>query len=481
MWFLKFGCCGWCLVVDFENLWFLGKLWGGACKQVLIQTKSGQSCREFPKSNLIGCCGFIVYLCLENESTLETLTLHELNEYIRQVVILNFGQSMWVTCEISQLNLSRGHRYLELIQKDEQTEDIVARIGAVIWSRDYASLRRKHRDSLALVLAEANEVRLLVSVDFHERFGLKLMIKDVDLNYTMGQFAERRLQIIRRLEMEDLLDVNRSVPFSSAFQRIAVISSETAAGFADFRAHLAENEYGYDFRVHLFPAAMQGKQVVPEILTQLAIIKKRRKEFDVVIIIRGGGSKIDLSDFDSYELGKMIATYPLPVFTGIGHEIDESVVDMVSAKSFKTPTAVAGFLVRYNMETEQNVLMLEDHLVTLAQNILSEKKVELDNLIKFIPVLASSFTQRVEVEVEQLSLTLKRLFAQAIKNEENRLTHLLALIQTTRPENILRKGYSITYKNKEPILDLNKLEVGDEVETHVKDGKFRSKINKIIQ
>ncbi len=412
---------------------------------------------------------------------MESLTLYELNEYIRQVVVLNFGQSMWVTCEISQLNYSRGHRYLELIQKDEQTEDIVARIGAVIWSRDYASLRRKHREALDLVLADANEVRLMVSVDFHARYGLKLMIKDVDLNYTMGQFAERRLQIIKRLEAEELLDVNGMLPFPSAFQRIAVISSESAAGFADFRAHLAENEYGYDYRIHLFPAAMQGKQVVPEVLTQLAIIKKRRKEFDAVIIIRGGGSKIDLSDFDSYELGKMIATYPLPVFTGIGHEIDESVVDMVSAKSFKTPTAVAGFLVRHNMEAEQQIMMLEDYLVTLAQNILAAKKTELDNFSKFIPILASNVTHRAEVHLEQLALSLKRLFAQAVKNNENRLDHLVALIQTTRPENILRKGYSITYQDKKPVLGTKSLKVGDEVETHVKNGKFHSKISKILQ
>ena len=412
---------------------------------------------------------------------MESLTLYELNEYIRQVVILNFGQSMWVTCEISQLNYSRGHRYLELIQKDEETESIVARIGAVIWSRDFANLRRKHREALDLVLAEANEVRLLVTVDFHERFGLKLMIKDVDLNYTMGQFAERRLQIIKRLEAEELLDVNRTIPLPGAFQRIAVISSETAAGFADFRAHLAENEYGYDYRIHLFPAAMQGKQVVPEVLTQLAIIKKRRKEFDVVIIIRGGGSKIDLADFDSYELGKMIATYPLPVFTGIGHEIDESVIDMVSAKSFKTPTAVAGFLVRHNMEAEQQILLLEDHLVTLVQNILAEKNIELNNLSKFIPILASNITQRAGGYMEQMSLSLKRLFAQAIKNDEKKLEHLLALIQTTLPENILRKGYSITYKDKEPILDSKGLKIGDEVETHIKNGKFHSTINKIIQ
>lgn len=412
---------------------------------------------------------------------MESLTLYELNEYIRQVVILNFGQSMWVTCEISQLNVSRKHRYLELIQKDEETESIVARIGAVIWARDFASLRRKHRESLNLVLAEANEVRLLVSVEFHERFGMKLMIKDIDLNYTIGQFAERRLQIIRRLEAEELLDVNRGVLFPPAFQRIAVISSETAAGFADFRAHLVENEYGYDYRVHLFPAAMQGKQVVPEILTQLGIIKKRRKEFDVIIIIRGGGSKIDLSDFDSYELGKMIATYPLPVFTGIGHEIDESVVDMVSAKSFKTPTAVAGYLVRYNMETEQQILMLEDQAVTLAQNIIAEKNIELENLSKFIPILASNVTQRADAQLNQLTLTLKRLFAQAIKNDESRLDHLVALIQTTRPENILRKGYSITYKNKEPIIHTENLQIGDNIETHVKDGKFQSTINKILK
>ncbi len=412
---------------------------------------------------------------------MESLTLYELNEYIRQVVILNFGQSMWVTCEISQLNYSRGHRYLELIQKDSETETIIARIGAVIWSRDFSNLRRKHREALDLVLAEANQVRLQVTVDFHERYGLKLMIKDIDLNYTMGQFAERRLQIIRRLEAEELIDVNGELRLPSAIQRIAVISSETAAGFADFRAHLLENEYGYDYRVHLFPAAMQGKQVVPEVLTQLSIIKKRQKEFDVVVIIRGGGSKIDLSDFDSYELGKKIATFPLPVFTGIGHEIDESVVDLVSAKSFKTPTAVGGYLIRHNMETEQQILILEEETIRLAQNILADKNVALENLRKFIPVLAGTLTQKSAVHLEQMALMLKNLFAQAIKDNDNRLEHLLALIQTTLPENILKKGYSITYLDKRPVKQTQALQVGDIVETHVENGVFQSKINKIIK
>jgi len=410
---------------------------------------------------------------------LESLTLYELNEYIRQVVILNFGQSIWVTCEISQLNYSRGHRYLELIQKDESTESIVARMGAVLWAGEHARLRKKHKDSLETVLMESNQVRLLVNVDFHERFGLKLMIKDIDLSYTIGQFAERRLQIIKKLESEDLLEVNGSLDLPVALQRIAIISSETAAGLADFRAHIEENEYGYDYRMHLFPAAMQGAQLVPEIMTQLSIIKKRKSEFDVVVIIRGGGSKIDLSDFDHYELGKMIATFPLPVFTGIGHEIDESVVDMVSAKSFKTPTAVADYLVRHNLETEQQILMLESESLQLAQKIVRDRRQELENYQRFLPILAATTLERASNALQQILFSVKMLFAQAINHKERELAHLMALIQTAKPENILKKGYSITYKNGHPIKTSGEIKVGDVVETHVQTGIFESQVSKI--
>lgn len=410
---------------------------------------------------------------------METLSLYELNEFIRQVVILNFGQEMWVTCEISQLNLSRGHRYVELIQKDEDTQDVVARMGAVIWSRDFAIMRRKHRNALASVLVESNQVRLQVKVDFHERFGMKLMIKDIDLNYTIGQFAERRLFIISQLEKEDLLNINESLPLPLSIQRIAVISSETAAGFADYRAHLEENEYGYDFRTHLFPAAMQGKQVEPEILTQLAIIKKRKKEFDVVVIIRGGGSKIDLADFDSYALGKMIATFPLPVFTGIGHEIDESVIDLVAAKSFKTPTAVAGYLIQHNLETEQEILTMEHEVIQLAQNVLSEKRHDLEKVQQFIPLMVKGILERSALSLQQMDKNLDSVFAQALKMQGQKLEHLLALIDTTRPERILKKGYSITYLAGQPVTKTNIIKVGDTIQTHVLKGILHSKINKI--
>ncbi len=423
--------------------------------------------------------GNLLPLQHKNPSFVETLSLYDLNEFIRQVVISNFGQEMWVTCEISQVNLSRGHRYIELIQKDEETQDIIARMGAVIWSRDYAALRRKHRNALASVLAEANQVRLQVKVDFHERFGMKLMIKDIDLNYTIGQFAERRLFIISQLEKEDLLYINESLPLPRSIQRVAVISSETAAGFADYRAHLEENEYGYDYRTHLFPAAMQGKQVEPEVLTQLSIIKKRCKEFDVVVIIRGGGSKIDLADFDSYALGKMIATFPIPVFTGIGHEIDESVIDLVAAKAFKTPTAVASYLIQHNLETEQEILTMEHEVVQLAQNVLSEKRHDLENVQQFIPLLVKGILERSTLALQQLDIVLARAFAQAITLQEQKLTHILALIDTTRPERILKKGYSITYLKGRPITQINSLQIGDTIETRIHTGVLHSKINKI--
>lgn len=412
---------------------------------------------------------------------MESLTLFQLNDYIRQVVVLNFNTPLWVTCEISQLNVSRGHRYLELIQKDPKTENIIARIGAVIWARDYDTLNKRHEATLSKVLAESNQVRVQVKVDFHERFGLKVMIKDVDLNFTLGQFAERRLQIIKQLESEKLLGLNSQLSWPFSLQRVAVISSKTAAGLADFMAQLAENEFGYDFRVKLWPAAMQGTQVVPEIMAQLQEIFQRREEYDVVVIIRGGGSKIDLADFDSYELGKMIATFPLPVFTGIGHEIDESIVDMVSAQSFKTPTAVASYLIQYHVEQEQTMFRLVDDIRQLVARQIQEQQANIDNYGRLMPLLASSLVERAQWDVAQLERSFKFQLMQTFQQKTTKLSHLLEMIETTRPERILKKGYSITYLNGQPVRSSSQLKIGDQVETVVETGSFHSTITKLTK
>ncbi len=392
--------------------------------------------------------------------------------------MLNFGGPLWVSCEISQLNVSRGHYYLVLIQKDEHSEEIVAQSTAVLWYRDFLRLRRKHADLLEAVLAETHQVRLLVEVDFHERYGLKLVIRDIDPAYTLGQFAERRTQIIRRLEAEDLLERNASCPLPSVIQHIAVISSETAAGFADFLAQLRENEFGYDFRVHLFPAAMQGKQVVPEVMAQLHTIKKRRKSFDVVAIIRGGGSKMDLADFDSYELGKMIAEFPMPVVTGIGHEIDESVADLVAAQAFKTPTAVAAWLVRHNMEAEQDLLLLEENIAHLVREMILDAGRELDMVVKTIPVLLRTLLEGYRRDVHEWEEAWRRLVRQTVRDKYNDLKHVTALIEAVHPKRLLAKGYSITYHRGQPVRNVRDLKPGDRIETYLHRGRFESEVLK---
>ena len=222
-------------------------------------------------------------------------SLFELNEYIRRVFALNFQDAIWIRCEIAQINASRGHHYLNLIEKSAEGEHIIAQSSAVLWASKYRQLRRQHKKLLSELLQNGVAVLLQVKIDYDERYGLKLLIEDIDPSYTMGQMELKRQQILETLQQENLLGVNSQIPLPTAIQRVAIISSETAAGLQDYLNQIATNSYGYQLSNQLFPAAMQGANVEKEVLRQLKKIAFLKDNYDAVIIIRGGGSKLDLS------------------------------------------------------------------------------------------------------------------------------------------------------------------------------------------
>ena len=268
-------------------------------------------------------------------------TLEQLVARIRRSISVNFSESVWLQAELSQVKQNRGHWYLELVQKDERTDQLSAQIGAVIWKSTAASIQRKRHTDLDDLLIEGRLMLLEVEVDFHPVYGLKLTIRDIDTDFSEGQLSKQKADTIAKLVESGSWDKNKSIPVPLVIRKIALISNETAAGYADFIQQLKENPYGYVFDTTLFPTALQGQGVITEVPERIFEILEKQQDFDVVIIIRGGGSKLDLSAFDNYQVANAIANCPLPVITGIGHETDDTVSDMVAAIRLKTPTATA--------------------------------------------------------------------------------------------------------------------------------------------
>lgn len=407
----------------------------------------------------------------------ETYSLFELNEYVRRVIALNFPETIWITAEVHQVTRSRGHFYLELIQKSEGGEDILAQAGAVLWNTNRLFLERKMPQLLDQLLQEGQALRMRVQVEFSERYGFKLNIYDLDPDYTTGQVALQKQKILEQLSREGYLGLNGRLILPSIIKKIALVSSPHAAGLQDFLNHLSDNSYGYTFAVHLFEAAMQGKKTEREVLAALQNIQQRRKEFDLIVIVRGGGSKLDLSAFDSLILGKAIASSVLPVITGIGHDIDQTVADVVSHKALKTPTAVADFIVEHNLQFEQQIRTVFQSIQRSAHQHLRIATGHLENLSLR---LENSIHRLLEHEKIQLLHTLQTLVS-SLKLSLNKEKHLLdkiALeINHADPETILNRGYALVIKDRMRITSSRQLATGDHIITQFVDGKVTSTVN----
>lgn len=401
-------------------------------------------------------------------------SLLELNQYIRRVISLNFDQPLWIECEIGQASHSRGHWYLDLIQKENDV--IAAQCQAALWANIYFFLKRKSPIPPEEILKQGMAVKLKVNVDYHERYGLKLIIEDIDTSFTVGVLEMQRQAILLEIKKRDLVRKNAQTHLPSVLQRIAIISSDRAAGWKDFVKHIHDNPYGYHITLDLFEAAMQGQQVEPEILDSLNVIENNIDQYDAVAIIRGGGGRTDLAAFDNFPLACRVADFPIPVLIGIGHEIDQSVLDIVAYRSLKTPTAVADFIIEHNAEFEGR---LEEQFRWIQDEAMDLVRLEQQHLADLIQSLHHGVASRIKLEQNKLSHLLSMISnagKQLINQNSKKIEFMNSLLVAIDPDKVLARGYTITTKEGRSVSSSKELKEGMTIQSIFYDGIVNSKV-----
>ncbi len=402
---------------------------------------------------------------------MEAYSLYELNEYIRRVIALNFPESFWVSAEISQVKESRGNVYLELIQKEANSNELIAQSSAVIWYKSYHFIKNKTGELLASLLTNGTQVKVKVSVEFHERYGMKLQIEDIDPAFTIGQLEMQRQKIIQRLKSEAIIERNKKVKAQKVFQRLAIISAENAAGYQDFIRHLEENIYGFEYKCTLFTAAMQGNRTEAEVTDALLEISRRTDEFDAIVIIRGGGSRIDLAAFDNYNIAFAITASPIPVITGIGHDIDQTVADLVAYRSLKTPTAVAGYMLDNSLLFETEIIQIENDIKLLTKAILERSKNLLDQQMQWLKFIPSEFLVKNQMQLKNMQQMLQNMTKQLLENHKKQLIFAEKQLVWSYPNHFFKRGYTLVIYKDKIIISSGQIEKGQQFTLEFFDGK----------
>ena len=455
---------------------------------------------------------------------MNAISLFELNNRIRQTLKERFADAVWITAEITEIqNNSSGHCYLQLADKKEGEDAIIATARGTIWAFTYRMLRPYFETTTGRSLAKGMKVLINVEVVFHEVYGYSLNIKDIDPTFTIGDLERKRREIITQLENDGIIDMNRELEFPILPKNVAVISSPTAAGLGDFMDQLGNNPYGYKFHVKLFPAIMQGDKTTESVIAALERIYEYEDIFDVVVIIRGGGSQTDLGSFDSYDMAANVAQFPLPVIAGIGHERDETIVDRVAHLRVKTPTAAAAFLIGAFQEQDARLeewkndfsagvtqLLHQESTRQLAyvsgfrhavQEVLGERKTRLKLLSQRLQHSSILFVQgklggfgRLKARVDNYTALLfarqKNHLENYTRNLENKTRSILSvnhrrleLAETTvkyvDPAKVLERGYSITLRNGKAVKEVSGLKAGEVLTTVVAKGKIESVVERV--
>lgn len=473
----------------------------------------------------------------------QKITLSQLNESVKDALLDAFPTTVWVIAEVSEMKENRsGHCYLELVEKEG--DSIIARSRATIWSYTFRMLKPYFETSTDQLFTQGIKILVQVTVEYHLVYGLSLNIKDIDPTYTVGDLALQRKRIINQLQSEGVFEMNKELRLPLVPQKIAIISSATAAGFQDFMSQLESNEYRFKYYTKLFEATMQGAGSVPSIIHALERIFQYDDFFDVVVIIRGGGATADLNSFDNYDLAFNITQFSLPVITGIGHEKDDTIIDLVAHTRMKTPTAVAEFLIAGVARFYERLIDLENEVIQnarktvdvqqnklerlaeglsysvsgfinekqagltkkgneLQQNISQfsfKKKYEINNLKHDLRSVVSSWLAETKNQMEQKRRVLKRVVGESLLKENANLGHFKDLIESKsrrmifreqekihinentvrllNPDNVLKRGYSLTLKDGKIIKSVVKLQLNEEIETRFADGTIKSKIIK---
>jgi exodeoxyribonuclease VII large subunit len=451
----------------------------------------------------------------------EKVSLTELQLIIRDSLYLALPDFYWVMAEISELKEnSAGHCYLELIEKHPDEKNVRARVKAIIWSKRFRFLKAFFENSTGETLREGLKILVKIKVEYHEVYGLSLIISDIDPAFTIGEMAMKRQLIIKRLEQEGVFTMNKDLRFPAVPQRIAVISSKNAAGYSDFVNHLKDNSYGYVFYTSLIETSLQGIETEQSVISALDKIALNTHLFDLVVIIRGGGSQSDLSWFDNYNIAYHITQFPLPVITGIGHDKDVSVTDMVANMALKTPTAVADFLIDTIAGAENYIIEMIPGIINASRIIIEKNKTRIESSsVKLLPVtrirlsaIKDTLTSKI-IEINttgkelifraalipaeqrsKLSSSVKSLFSRhklafernnqrfisATKNFMSvRTVRMKAIensLQLLNPLNVLQRGYTITSYNGKILKLADQIKEGDIIDTQFSDGIAESKV-----
>lgn len=382
-----------------------------------------------------------------------TFSLFELNEHLKRVVAFNMRETLWINCEIADVGTSKGNVYISLVERNDFK--ISARAEGVIWGRSLDKITKKIGDSLWSILQVGRQVLLCVQVEFHEYFGMKLSIKDIDPTVTIGQLELKRLQTHKKLEAEQFTELNIQVPTNLVWQRIAVISSSTAAGLQDFLQQLKTNPHQYKFHYELFEAVVQGVNVPRDVMQQIEKIEAKKEDFDCIVIVRGGGARLDLMGFDDYDLCVALATCELPVLTGIGHDIDETLADLVAYQTLKTPTAVADYLIHRMLDFESAIVQSALDIKTLA-----------------IQQIRQSYSK-----IDLLEAQLKQSATQQLKSAHQNLDAIEEKLRLLNPQTILARGFSIVTDEEGTLMQsVDGFEENRTYYLHLQDGKVEIRL-----
>ena len=407
-------------------------------------------------------------------------TLSQLLAQVKDVLVDQLPDRYWIVAEILELHENRnGHCYLELIEKHPENDSILARAKANIWASRYSMLRPFFESSTNTRLKSGIKILCKVSVEFHPQYGFSLNITDIDPAYTLGDLARKKQEVISRLRNEGVFDMNREIPFPEVPQRLAVISSETAAGYGDFLETLNNNSHGFLFSTTLFPAVMQGEGAPGSITAALDQIHESESDFDCVAIIRGGGSKADLESFNHYDLAYYISQFPLPVITGIGHERDESVADMVAAKALKTPTSVGEYLVDKLLSFEFRLSGLHDRMAAMVKGRVQGHVSRLERYQTDLVHISRGMLQKQSDNLLQKVQLLTRGIDILLSRRGDHLTLLAKRTELVDPKNILKRGYSLTLMDGKALTSVRDIKRGKLLETRLSQGTIVSKVEHV--
>jgi len=402
-------------------------------------------------------------------------SLYDLGTLIKRVLSLNFQDKIWVKAEIASCKVVRGIAYLDLIEKEEgQSDKVIAQQSAVIWQNTLQKLSGKLSEPITGFLENGREILVLVQIDFNVRYGLKLVIDDIDPAYTLGKLFQQRQELEKLIFNEKLHEPNKLIPLAPVIQKIAILSNEQAAGYQDFVHQLTENAMNYAFSLTLYPISLQGTLVEETVLIQLAEILKANNAFDVVLILRGGGSKLDLSGFDSIKICRAISSFPIKIITGIGHEVDETLSDIVAGISLKTPTAVAEYLLYHNQTFEATIQQMVLKINDKARYKVQQSKLKLLRCQHELSLRPMRVIDRTNTKLQNIQQYLPNLINNRLKKEEVKLSFLQRLIDLVTISNTLKRGFSITQilPGNKPLND--NIMPNMEVETIWEKGSFKS-------